>query len=66
MHKCLGTEDTKSGDIGLVPTPGFFWGDIPKGLGGYDIMEVGCVFKCVVPVRLREVGIKEHCPDLVK
>ena len=66
VHKCPGAEDTKSGDIRLFPAPGFFWGDIPKGSGGYDIMEVGCVFERVMPVQLREVSIEEHCPDLVK
>jgi hypothetical protein len=31
----------------------------PKGSGGYNVMKVGCVIKCVVPVRLGEVGVEE-------
>ena len=66
MHECPGAEDAKSGDIGLVPAPGFFWGHIPKGAGGYHIVEKGCLFERVVPVRLGESCIEEHRPDFVE
>jgi hypothetical protein len=34
-----------SGDVGFVSAPGFFWGDVLKGAGGYDVVEEGCVFE---------------------
>ena len=41
---------------------------IPKGIGGYYIIEEGHVFEfeCVVAIRLKESSIKQHHSDLVK
>jgi hypothetical protein len=50
VYEHVGSEDAQPGDIWLVAAPGFFWGDIPKGAGGYDIMEEGRVFEHVVPI----------------
>jgi hypothetical protein len=60
MHEYPGAEDTKSGDIELVSALGFFWGDVLKGAGGYNVVEEGCVFGCVLPIRVERSCIEEH------
>jgi len=54
------------GNVGLVPTPCFFWHYIIQGTHRGYVVDVGGISECVIPVALREVYIDEHGPDLVK
>jgi hypothetical protein len=50
VYERAGSEDAQPGDVWLVAAPGFLWGDIPKGAGGYNIMEEGRIFERIVPI----------------
>jgi hypothetical protein len=66
MNECPGAKNMKARDIGLVSTPGLFRSQVTECPSRGNIVNQGSIFKGIIPVCLREAGIKEHGPDLVK
>jgi hypothetical protein len=66
VDKGPAAKNTEMGDIGLVLTPYLFRSGGIKGSCWHDIVKQGGIFKGIKPICLRQVGIKEDCPDLVK
>jgi hypothetical protein len=62
VHECLGAEYAvwRIVEISGFLMLGFFWGHIPKGPGGYHVVEMGCVSEHVVPIRVGESCMMLH------
>ena len=58
VNKGTSPKSPEVGDVRFVSTPGFFWGNVVKGMCGGDIVDMCGIAEGIEPVALGKVGIK--------
>jgi hypothetical protein len=60
MDEGLATEDAEAGHIGFIAAPRFFRSHVVESAGGRDVVQMSGMRKCVIPVGIGQVSVREH------